>query len=123
MDTGTAVSCIPYNISPRKQTGDIITFIQFEEGNLLSETQNLLSETCDNTESGNESDDNLTMPQFFIEEEMDPMSSSNESDAELMFKNMLEDISDGSQSHLRVNRRDAYYKIRDRIKQSQAKWK
>ena len=31
-----AVSYIPYTISPRKKNGDIITFEQFEEGNLLS---------------------------------------------------------------------------------------
>ena len=33
-----------------KITGNIITFTQFEEGKVLSET-------CDNTESGNKSDD------------------------------------------------------------------
>ena len=34
--------------SSKEQTGDIITFSQFEEGNLLTEIRN-------NTESGNES--------------------------------------------------------------------
>ena len=46
-----AVSYITCAISSRKQTGNIITFVQFEEGNLLSETS-------DNMESGNKSDDN-----------------------------------------------------------------
>ena len=36
--------------SSREQTGDIITFTQFEEGNLVSETRNY-------AESGEESDD------------------------------------------------------------------
>ena len=40
-----AVSYIPYDTSAREQTGDIITFAPFEEGNLLSEN-------CDNTERG-----------------------------------------------------------------------
>ena len=53
-----AVSYKLYDTSPKKQTGDIIMFTQFEEGNLLSESQNLLSENCDNTESGSKSDDN-----------------------------------------------------------------
>ena len=47
------VSYIPCATSSREQTGNIITFTQFEEGGLLYETQNLLSETCDDTESGN----------------------------------------------------------------------
>ena len=44
-----AVSYTPYATSPRKQTGDIITFPQFEERGLLSETDNSLSATHDNT--------------------------------------------------------------------------
>ena len=44
-----AVSYTPYAISSRGKTGNIITFAQFEEGNSLSETHNLLSKNCDNT--------------------------------------------------------------------------
>ena len=40
------VSCMNYATSSRKKTGDIITFTQFEEGGLLSET-------CNDIESGN----------------------------------------------------------------------
>ena len=36
---------------------------------------------------------------------------------------MLEDISDGSQTHPNVNRREARYKISDFIKQRQSEWK
>ena len=36
---------------------------------------------------------------------------------------MLEDISDGSQSRPNVNRREACYKICDRIKQRPSEWK
>ena len=45
-----AVSYIPCDTSFRGKTGDIITFTQFKEGNLLSET-------CYDAESGDESDD------------------------------------------------------------------
>ena len=58
----TAVSCTPCATSSREQTGDIITFAQFEEGDLSSETQNLLSDTRDDAESSNKSDDDSTMP-------------------------------------------------------------
>ena len=67
-----------------EQTGDIITFTQFEEGNLLSDTQNLLSETCDDIESGNESDENLTIPELISKEEMYVISSGDDSDAKPM---------------------------------------
>ena len=36
---------------------------------------------------------------------------------------MLEDIRDRSQTHPNVSRREARYKIRDRIKQRQLEWK
>ena len=51
------VSYTTYSTYQMEQTGNTIMFTQFEERNLSSETQNLLSETCDNTESGNESDE------------------------------------------------------------------
>ena len=44
----------PYATSPKEQTGDIITFEQFGEWNLLSETRN-------NVESGNEYNDDSVM--------------------------------------------------------------
>ena len=41
----------PYDTSSKYQTGDMITFAQFEEGDLLSETR-------DYDEIGDKSDDN-----------------------------------------------------------------
>ena len=35
-----AVTYTPYATSSKEKTGDVITFTQFEEGNLLSETRN-----------------------------------------------------------------------------------
>ena len=40
-----AVTYTPYETSLQEQTGDVITFAHFEEGNFLTET-------CNNTESG-----------------------------------------------------------------------
>ena len=43
------VTYTPYATSSKEQTSDVITFLQFEEGNLLTET-------CNDTENGDESD-------------------------------------------------------------------
>ena len=44
-----AVTYTPYATSSEEQTGDVITFSQFEEGNILTENRH-------NAESGDESD-------------------------------------------------------------------
>ena len=51
------------------------------------------------------------------------MSSGDGSDFEPMSMDMLEVIRDDSQSHLIINSRGAYHKIRNCIKQGQAEWK
>ena len=104
------VSYIPYATSSREQTGNIITFTQFEEGGLLSRT-------CHGTEIGNKYDDCQTLAPLISEEAMDKILSGNEYDDELT---MLEDLCCGSQNHPRIISRDACYNIRDRIKQCQA---
>ena len=110
------VSCTPYGTSSREKTDNIITFAQFEEGNLLSET-------CENSESNDECDDDSTMPPLINEEEMNVMDSGDESNDEPMSTDMLEDIHDGSKSHQIINIIDAHYKVRDHIKQRQLGWK
>ena len=65
-----SVTYTPCAKSLREQTGNIITFAQFEEGNLLSETRNYV-------ESGDESDDNSIMPPLHSEEETDAMDSGS----------------------------------------------
>ena len=84
MVIGPDMSYISYATSSREQTGDIITFSQFEEGNLWSETQSLLSETHDDTGRGNKYDDYSTLAPLISEEEMDGMSSGDKSDAKPM---------------------------------------
>ena len=69
------------------------------------------------TESGDKSDDHLTLPPLTIKAKMDELSSGGESDAEPTPTDMLEDICDVIQYHLIINRRDARYTIHDCIKQ------
>ena len=64
----TAVWYITYDTYSREQTGNIIMLTQFEEGDLLSESHNLLSETQDDMESGNESDGESTLLLLISEE-------------------------------------------------------
>ena len=56
-------------------------------------------------------------------QDMDVINSGYESDHDIISTEMLEDIIDGSQTHLNVNRREARYKIHDRIRQRQSEWK
>ena len=53
------------------------------------------------------------------EQYMYAMNSGDESDHDLISTEMLKDICDRSQTHPNVNRREAHYKIRDRIRQRQ----
>ena len=48
------------------------------------------------------------------------MDSGNESDGDPISTEMLEDIREGIQSRLHVNRRETPYKIRDHINQIQS---
>ena len=54
---------------------------------------------------------------------MDTMDSGDEYEYEPMSTDMLSDICDNSQSHKRINRREARSKICDRIKHIQTEWK
>ena len=91
-----AVIYTPRATSLREQTGSIIKFTQFEEGNIWTKTRN-------NSQSGEKSNDNSIMPPLPSKEDMDAMDYGNESDHDLISTETLEDILDGSQSHLNVN--------------------
>ena len=60
---------------------------------------------------------------MMIEQDMENINSGDESDHDLISTEMLEVIRDRSQTHPNVNRREAHYKIRDRIRQRQSEWK
>ena len=102
------------------KSGNIITFAQFEEGDLISETREN-AEIDD--ESGDESDDDSIMPPLLSLEESNASDSGNESDDEPISKVVLEDILDFSQSRPSVNSREARYKLSDRIKQRKSECK
>ena len=108
-----AVTYTPYGTSSREQNGNIITFAQFEEGNILTKTRN-------DAESGDESDNKSII---ISEQDMDDINYVDESDHDLISTEMLEDICDGSQNHQNVNRREAHYKIYDSIRQRQSERK
>ena len=91
-----AVTYTPCAKSLWKQTGDITTFANFEEGNILTETRN-------DAESGEESNDSLILPILLSKEEIYAMDSGNESDHDLISTEMLQNICDVSQSHPNVN--------------------
>ena len=57
------------------------------------------------------------------EQYMDNLYSSDKSDHDLISTEMLHNIRDGSQTHPNVNKREARYKIRDRVRQRQLEWK
>ena len=106
-----SVTSTPCATSSREKTGDIITFTQFEEKNIFTKNSN-------DSESGDESDKESIM---MSKQDMDAMNSGDESDHDLISIDMLEDILDGSQTHSNVNRREARYKIRDRIIQRKSR--
>ena len=63
------------------------------------------------------------MTPLISEEELDMTSSDNKSANETMSTEMLEDVCEGSKSHPIINMREACYKTRDLIIQSQAEYK
>ena len=75
-----------------------------------------LTETRNDAESGDESDNEIII---MSEQVMDAINSDDESDHDPISTEMLEDIRDGSQTHPNVNKREARFKIRDRIRQRQ----
>ena len=108
-----AVMYTPYATSSREQTGGVIMFTQFEEGNILTESHN-------DAESGDKSDSESIM---MSEQDMENLDSNEQSDHDIISTEMLEEILDGSQTDPNVNRKESRYKIRDRIKQRKLEWK
>ena len=108
-----AVTFTPYATSLKEQTGDIIMFAQFEEGNILTETRN-------DAEIGDESDNKSIM---MSKKDMEDLNSGDESDHDLISTEMLQGIHDGSQTNPNVNKKEACYKIRDCIRKRQYEWR
>ena len=113
MEMRLAVRYTLYATSSKEQTSDVITFTQFEEGEILTETRN-------NAESGEESDNESI---FMSKQDMENINSGDESYHDIISTEMLEDIRDGSQTLPNVTRREAHFKIRGRIRKRQPEWK
>ena len=64
------VTYTPYNTSSKKQTDGVITFVQFEEENILTKTRN-------DAESSDKSDNKSIM---MSEQDMENLNSGDESD-------------------------------------------
>ena len=105
-----AVTYTLHATSSKEHTGDVITFAQFEEGNLLTETRN-------DTESGDESDSESIM---MSEKDMENIDENEKFDDDLISTETLHDIRDGNQTHPNIDKREARLKIRDRIKQKKS---
>ena len=88
-----SVTYTPCDMSSREQTGNIITFAQFEEGNILTKTRN---------DAGSDDDDS-NVPPLLTKEDRDSIYSDDESDHDIISTEMLEDIHDRIQSHPNVN--------------------
>ena len=104
---------VTYTTSSKEQTGDVITFAQFEERNLITETRN-------DTESDDESDSESIMMSEKYRENLDEKEKVED---DLISTEMLHDIHDGNQTHPSIDKREARLEIRDRIKQNKLQWK
>ena len=102
-----AVTYTQYVTSSKEQTGNLITFTQFEEGNLISETRN-------ETESGDKYDSkSITMSG----KDMKILNETEKLDDDLISTETLHDMRDVNKTHLKIDKREARIAIRDRIKQ------
>ena len=108
-----AVTYTPYATSSKEKIGDVITFAQFEEENLISETRI-------DTESDDESDSESIM---MSEKYMENLDGKERFDDDLISTETLHNIRDGNQTHPSIDKREARLKIRDRIKQKKSEWK
>ena len=107
------VTYTPYATSSKEQTGNVIMFAQFEEGNLLTETRN-------DAESGYESDSKSIM---MSEQDTENLDEKENLDDDLISTETLHAIRDGNQTHPSIDKREARLKIRDRIKKNKSQWK
>ena len=56
------------------------------------------------------------------EQDIENLDSNKQSYHNIISIEILEDIRDGSQTHLNVNKRESRYKIRDCIRQNEPQW-
>ena len=89
------VTYTPHATSSKEQTGDVITFTQFEEVDILNET-------CNDSESGVESDSESLM---MSEKDMENIEETEKFDDDLISTETLHDIRDRNQTHPIIDKR------------------
>ena len=90
------VTYTPYATSSKDQTGNVITFAQFEEGDLITETRN-------DTESDGKSDsDSIIMSK----KDMENIDEKEKFDDNIISTVTLHDICDGNQTHPSIDKRE-----------------
>ena len=90
------VTYTPYATSSTEQTGDVIMFAQFEEGNVITETGN-------DTEIDDKSDSESLM---MSEKDMENLDGKEKFDDDLISTETLHDIRDGNQTHPSIDKRE-----------------
>ena len=108
-----AVTYTPYATSSKEQTGNVITFAQFEERGLLTETRN-------DTESDDESDRESIM---MSKKDMENLDEKEYFDDNLISTETLHGICDRNQTHPNIDKREARLAILDCIKENKLEWK
>ena len=99
------VTYTPYTTYSKEQTGDVITFAQFEERNLITETRN-----------DTEIDDEYNSKSIMIsEKDMENLDKKENFDDKFISMETLHDIRDRNQTHPSIDKRKARLEIRDRI--------
>ena len=94
MATRPTVTYTSYATSSKEQTGNVITFTQFEEENLITENRN-------DTESDDESDSESIM---MSKKDMENLDETEKFDDDLISKETLHDIRDGNQNHPKIDK-------------------
>ena len=90
-----AVTYIPYATSSKEQTGNVIKFAHFEEGDFWTETHN-------DTERGDESDSESIM---MSEQDRENLDKKEKFDDDLISTETLHGIRDGNQTHPNIDKR------------------
>ena len=80
----------------------------------------LITETWNDTESGDESDSESNM---MSEKDMENLDEKEKFDDDLISTETLHDIRDGNHTHPSIDKREARLEIGDRIKQKKSQWK
>ena len=108
-----AVTYTLYAMSSKEHTDDVITFAQFGEGDLITETRN-------NTESDDESFSKSIM---MSERDMENIDEKEKFDNDLISTKTLHEILVGNQTHPSIGKRESILEIRDCIKKKKSQWK